>query len=138
MFPHRPRAPRAAKDGCRMPRQERKYSEGEATAKLGGLPGWMIVDGWLTRRYTTEGWGTTLMLVNAIGYVAEAADHHPDLTVAWSSVTVRLRTHSADGITDKDFELAKKLEETLLWRGQNAPEAPLAKRVLRGPKEAHG
>ena len=51
---------------------------------------------------------------------------------------VKLSTHSAKGITDKDFELARKLEETLLWRGQNAPEAPLAKRVLRGPKGEQG
>lgn len=99
-----------------MPRQERTYSDSEATAQLVKLPGWMIVDGWLTRRYATDGWGTTLMLVNAIGFAAEAADHHPDLTVAWSSVTVRLRTHSADGVTDKDLELANRIEETALWR----------------------
>jgi 4a-hydroxytetrahydrobiopterin dehydratase len=99
-----------------MAREERTYSEAEATAKLTPLPGWTIADGWLTRRYSTDGWGTTLMLVNAIGFVAEAADHHPDLSVAWSSVTVQLRTHSAKGITDKDFELAQRIEEVALWR----------------------
>ena len=51
------------------------------------------------------------MLVNAIGYLAEAAYHHPDLTVTWGRVTVKLQNHAAGGITDKDFELARKIEE---------------------------
>ena len=58
------------------------------------------------------------MLVNAIGFVAEAAYHHPDLSVTWGRVTVKLSTHSAGGITDKDFELARRIEETVLWRPQ--------------------
>ncbi len=99
-----------------MARQERKISNAEAAAFLARMPGWSIVDGWLTRRYKTEGWPTTLMLVNAIGFAAEAADHHPDLAVAWPSVTVRLRTHSANGLTVKDLELAQKIEEVALWR----------------------
>src|SRR2546429_7602409 len=56
------------------------------------------------------------MLVNAIGYVAEAAYHHPDLSVTWGRVIVKLQNHAAGGITDKDFELARKIDETVLWR----------------------
>jgi 4a-hydroxytetrahydrobiopterin dehydratase len=56
------------------------------------------------------------MLVNAIGYMAEAAYHHPDLTVTYARVTVKLSTHSAGGITDKDFELARRIEDLALWR----------------------
>ena len=56
------------------------------------------------------------MLVNAIGYIAEAAYHHPDLAVTWGRVIVKLQNHAAGGITDKDFELAKQLEESVLWR----------------------
>ena len=99
-----------------MPRQERKISATETKKFLARMPGWSIVDGWLTRLYKTDGWPTTLMLVNAIGFAAEAADHHPDLVVAWPSVTVRLRTHSANGLTVKDLELADKIEEVALWR----------------------
>jgi 4a-hydroxytetrahydrobiopterin dehydratase len=55
------------------------------------------------------------MVVNAVGYLAEAAFHHPDLLVSWGEVTVKLNTHSAGGITDKDFALAKKIEEAVLW-----------------------
>jgi pterin-4a-carbinolamine dehydratase len=57
-----------------------------------------------------------LMLVNAVGYLAEAAYHHPDLTVTWGRLTVKLQNHAAGGISDKDFELAKKIEEVVLWR----------------------
>ena len=60
------------------------------------------------RFYETDGWPTTLMAVNAIGFLCEAADHHPDLTVSWGKLTVRLNTHTAGGVTDKDLELARR------------------------------
>lgn len=63
------------------------------------------------------------MLVNAIGFIAEAADHHPDLAVSWAKVWVKLQTHSAGGITDKDFTLAQLIEKAVLWRPE--PGNPL-------------
>ncbi|MGH7506670.1 MAG: 4a-hydroxytetrahydrobiopterin dehydratase [Longimicrobiales bacterium] len=93
------------------------YGDDEILARLEKeLPGWFLEDGWMRRRYKTDGWPTTLMLVNAIGYLAEAAGHHPDLTVTWAKVGVKLKTHHSGGVTDKDFELAKKIEEAVLWR----------------------
>ena len=80
------------------------------------LDGWYLEDGWLRRKYTTDGWPTTLMLVNAIGYLCEAAWHHADLAVTWGKVWVKLKTHSAGGITERDFALARKIEDTVLWR----------------------
>src|SRR5688500_19896934 len=68
-----------------MATKERTYSESEIAAKLGDLPGWYLEDGWIRRVYKTDGWPTTLMLVNAIGYLSEAAYHHPDLSVTWRS-----------------------------------------------------
>ena len=99
-----------------MAEKERTYDEGQITEKLRALPGWYFEDGWIRRVYKTDGWPTTLMLVNQIGYVSEAAYHHPDLSVTWGRVTVKLSTHSAGGITDKDFEVARKIEEAALWR----------------------
>ena len=58
----------------------------------------------------------TLMVVNTIGHLAEAGWHHPDLTVSYAFVTVKLMNHAAKGITDKDFELAKKFEEVIQWQ----------------------
>ena len=99
-----------------MPRKDPTYSNEQIAEKLQQIPGWYFEDGWIRRQYKTDGWPTTLMLVNAIGYLAEAAYHHPDLTVTWGKIWVKLQTHSAGGITDKDFELARKIEETVLWR----------------------
>jgi 4a-hydroxytetrahydrobiopterin dehydratase len=98
--------------------EPRVYADAEIPAKLAehGLTGWYLEGGWLRRKYTTSGWPVTLMLVNAIGYLAEAAWHHPDLAVTWGKVWVKLKTHSAGGITDKDFALARKIEDAVLWR----------------------
>jgi len=101
-----------------MPQKETTYDEAQITERLRALPGWYFEEGWIRRVYKTDGWPTTLMLVNAIGYLSEAAYHHPDLNVTWGRITVKLSTHSAGGITDKDFELARQIEDVALWRPQ--------------------
>lgn len=98
--------------------KERTYTEAEIAAKIAelGLAGWYLEDGWLRRKYNTDGWPQTLMAVNAIGYLCEAAYHHADLSVTYAKLWVKLQTHSAGGITDKDFEMARKIEDVVLWR----------------------
>jgi 4a-hydroxytetrahydrobiopterin dehydratase len=100
--------------------QEKTYTDAEIAARIQelGLSGWYLEDGWLRRKYNTDGWPQTLMAVNAIGYLCEAAYHHADLAVTWGKLWVKLKTHSAGGITDKDFDLARKIEEMVLWRPQ--------------------
>ena len=107
-----------------MAEKERTYGESEIAQKLKDLTGWYFEDGWIRRVYKTDGWPTTLMLVNAIGYLSEAAYHHPDLSVTWGRITVKLSTHSAGGITGKDFELARKIEDFALWRPKDGALAP--------------
>lgn len=98
----------------------------EIRARLeSGLPGWSFVDGCIQRTYPTSGWKATLMVVNTVGHLAEAAWHHPDLAVAYASVTVRLSTHDARGITDKDFALARKIEDVVGWRPGQEEGSPL-------------
>jgi 4a-hydroxytetrahydrobiopterin dehydratase len=97
------------------PDVEKTYSETEIQEKLATLPNWEYKDGWIRRKFKTLGWPQTLMLVNAIGYRAEAAFHHPDLLVSWALVVVKLMTHSAKGITDKDFLLAQEIESIATW-----------------------
>ncbi|SDN20642.1 4a-hydroxytetrahydrobiopterin dehydratase [Methylobacterium phyllostachyos] len=80
------------------------------------LPAWRLEDGWIRRTYKTSGWKSTLMVINTVGHLAEAAWHHPDLTASYAWVEVRLMNHAAKGITDKDFALAKKIEEVVSWQ----------------------
>jgi 4a-hydroxytetrahydrobiopterin dehydratase len=93
------------------------YTEDAVAAKLTAeLPHWFFENGWIRRKYKTSGWKATLMVVNTVGHLAEAAWHHPDLTVSYAFVIVKLCTHDAKGITDKDFELAAKIEQVIAWQ----------------------
>ena len=85
------------------------YTAEEIEARLKDeLPAWYLEDGWIRRKFKTSGWKGTLMVVNTVGHLAEAAWHHPDLTVSYAFVTVKLMNHAAKGITEKDFELAQQ------------------------------
>jgi 4a-hydroxytetrahydrobiopterin dehydratase len=96
---------------------EHVYTEQKIKEKLRAeLPHWYYEDGWIRRKYKTSGWKSTLMVVNTVSHLAEAAWHHPDLTVSYAFVIVKLVTHSAKGVTDKDFALAKKIEEVIQWQ----------------------
>ena len=93
------------------------FTPEEVTARLQQeLPTWTYEDGWIRRKYKTSGWKGTLMVVNTVGHLAEAAWHHPDLAVSYAFVIVKLVNHAAKGITEKDFQLAKKIEDVVLWQ----------------------
>ena len=108
-----------------MERREFKtYSEAEVRERLEKeLPKWYLEDGWIRRKYKTEGWKGTLMVVNTVGHLAEAAWHHPDLTVSYAFVIVKLQSHDAKGITDRDFELAHRIEDVVHWQPGKAAGA---------------
>jgi pterin-4a-carbinolamine dehydratase len=108
--------------------QASSLSPAEIQQRLKALPQWRLENGAIVREFQTDGWPTTLMLVNAIGFVAEAADHHPDLAVSWGKVGVKLWTHSAGGVTASDMEMAQLIEQTALWRPGGAS-------ALRGTKK---
>ncbi len=96
---------------------EHAYSEPEIEAHLKQhLPHWRLERGWIRRTYRTHSWKATLMVINTIGHLAEAAWHHPDITASYAWVEVRLQTHTAKGITDKDLQLARKIEEVIQWQ----------------------
>ncbi|MBM4201598.1 MAG: 4a-hydroxytetrahydrobiopterin dehydratase [Gammaproteobacteria bacterium] len=103
-----------------MPEENpRTYGDAEVEQRLAReLPHWTYEKGWIRRKYRTSGWKATLMVVNTVGHLAEAAWHHPDLTVSYAFVIVKLVTHSAKGITDKDFALARKIEEVVQWHAR--------------------
>lgn len=93
------------------------YSDAEIEQRLADeLPHWYLENGWIRRKYKTSGWKGTLMVVNTVGHLAEAAWHHPDISASYAFVVVKLVTHSAKGVTNKDFELARKIEEVVTWQ----------------------
>lgn len=93
------------------------YLNGEADDRLQRqLPTWTVESGHLCRTYQTNGWRSSMLLANGIGHLAEVAWHHPDLEISWGRVGIRLRTHDADAITDKDFELAMMIERFATWQ----------------------
>jgi len=96
--------------------EEKVYTEAEIAEKLRDLPGWELRDGWLRRKYRTPGWSHTLLLANTVAFLAEAAYHHPDVTLGYAEVTVKLQTHRVRGITDHDFELARRIDEVVTWK----------------------
>jgi 4a-hydroxytetrahydrobiopterin dehydratase len=111
---------------------ETVFRGAELDARLASLPGWEAAGDAIRRQYVTDGWPTTLMLVNMIGFLCEAADHHPDLAVSWGKVEVRLNTHTAGGVTDKDLEMARSIEQQALWRPAPGALAGTAKKWVRG------
>lgn len=105
---------------------ETLIDEATVTRRLADeLPHWYLEGGWLRRKVRTSGWKSTMLVVNVIGHLAEAAWHHPDLAVSYAFVIVKLTTHSAKGITEKDFQLARKIEDTVFWRPGLEPGSAL-------------
>ena len=99
--------------------KDQTYSEQEIKERLEQeLPKWYYEDGWIRRKYKTSGWKGTLMVINTVGHLAEAAFHHPDITASYAFVIVKLMNHAAKGVTNKDFELAQQIEQVITWRPQ--------------------
>ena len=97
-----------------MGEPERAYSTAEIQERLAVLKEWSYDAGALRRTYQTDGWRGSMLVANAIAFLCERADHHADLTVTWPRVDVALSTHSAGGITDKDFAVARMIEQLIL------------------------
>jgi 4a-hydroxytetrahydrobiopterin dehydratase len=65
----------------------------------------------LVKVQTEHDFAGALDFVNRVGELAERADHHPDIDIRWNTVTLKLSTHSAGGITAKDLELARQIDD---------------------------
>ncbi len=83
----------------------------ELDAALAGLPGWSVSDHHLVKTWKAISFSHALMFMAAVGQYADAAGHHPDLSLQnYSEVTVRITTHSAGGLTEHDVALARQIE----------------------------
>ena len=75
--------------------------------------GWRLIDGALEKTYAFKNYHETIGVVNALAFVANAENHHPDLTVSFSKCTVRFNTHDVKGISVSDFFCASKADALL-------------------------
>jgi len=83
----------------------------QVDTELAATPGWQLADGEITRTVTRKDFRDALMYANAVGFLAERANHHPDILLSWNKVTLTLSTHSAGGLTAKDFALARQVND---------------------------
>ena len=86
-------------------------SSDEVAAALTHLTGWSGDPSGIERSIQAPTFLAGIGLVDAVAEAAEAADHHPDIDIRWRTVTFRLSTHSAGGVTQKDIDLAKQIDE---------------------------
>jgi 4a-hydroxytetrahydrobiopterin dehydratase len=86
-------------------------TEEEIAAELASVPGWRRDGGSIARTVTRDDFRAALLLVGAVAYLAEEANHHPDILIQWNKVTLTLSTHSAGGLTANDFALARRVDE---------------------------
>lgn len=84
-------------------------------SKLNGeqASGWRLIDGALEKTYPFKNYHETIGFVNALAFIANAEDHHPDLAVSYSKCTVRFNTHDVKGISISDFFCAAKVDGLL-------------------------
>ena len=81
------------------------------TTDLKQVPGWEQQNKELVRAWKFADFKQAMAFVNKVAAAAEAMDHHPDILIQYNRVRLNLSTHSAGGLTDKDFQLARKINE---------------------------
>jgi 4a-hydroxytetrahydrobiopterin dehydratase len=86
-------------------------SEAEVESALAFLPGWSRSDDEIEKTFECNSFADAIAFVVRIGFLAEAADHHPDVDIRWRRVRVALTTHDSGGLTTNDTDLAKEIEE---------------------------
>jgi 4a-hydroxytetrahydrobiopterin dehydratase len=83
----------------------------EVTAALDALSGWSRSGDEIEKTFERPSFPDAIAFVVRIGFVAEAADHHPDLDIRWRRVRVALTTHDSNGLTASDIAVARQIEE---------------------------
>lgn len=91
--------------------ERRILTSEELERALDGLNSWVIDGSAIRRHQKFADFADSLAFVNAVGTLAEAADHHPDITFGWGYADVLLTTHDRGGVTDVDLALASKIDQ---------------------------
>jgi 4a-hydroxytetrahydrobiopterin dehydratase len=87
-----------------------KLSDVEIHRALGGLNGWSRRGDALVKTFTFQRFADGIAFVNRVARIADEMDHHPDIDIRYTKVTMSLSTHDAGGVTKTDFQLAERIE----------------------------
>jgi 4a-hydroxytetrahydrobiopterin dehydratase len=87
-----------------------RLSDAEIDERLGGLDGWERSGDAIVKRFDNGDFKGSVDFVNRLTPEAEEMNHHPDLEISWKTVTVTITNHSEGGLTEPDFELARRIE----------------------------
>ena len=90
-----------------------KLSQSEVEQRAKGLTGWTLERDAIRKQFTFANFPEAIVFVNRLAPEAEAADHHPDILINFKRVTLTFSTHSEGGLTDKDFDGARKVDALL-------------------------
>lgn len=90
-----------------------KYNEETAQSILKDLKDWTFNDNGIEKKFVFKNFSQALGFIVQLGLLAEKQNHHPELFNVYNKVNIRLSTHDANGLTDKDFDLAKAIEKLL-------------------------
>ena len=103
------------KDWSLLPRQA--LSATQIVNRLAAVPGWKLTgdgaDVAIEKTFTFDNYYETISFVNAVAFIANAQDHHPDLSVHYNRCVVRFNTHDVQGVSETDFECASRIEDLL-------------------------
>jgi len=87
-----------------------RLNDSEIDERLAGLDGWKRAGDAIEKQFDNGDFKGSVEFVNRLTPEAEELNHHPDLEISWKDVTVTITTHSEGGLTDGDFELARRIE----------------------------
>jgi 4a-hydroxytetrahydrobiopterin dehydratase len=88
-------------------------SEDDIQAALGDLEGWSGDTGGISRTVELRSFPDAISVVDEVALVAEELDHHPDIDIRWRTLTFACSTHSEGGVTNKDLELAQRINSII-------------------------
>jgi 4a-hydroxytetrahydrobiopterin dehydratase len=98
-------------DGGEMSEEPRKRLADDAIeARIGSIQGWQREGNWIRKEFRFKSFAAAMEFVNHVASVAEELDHHPDIDIRYDRVRLLTSTHSAGGLTEMDFDLARRID----------------------------
>lgn len=89
----------------------KKYTQEEVVDKLGKIEGWTFKEGGIEKKFVFDNFIQAMGFINQLALYAEKANHHAEIFNVYNRVDIRLSTHDAGGVTDKDFQLARQIDQ---------------------------